>query len=90
MEGRAGRRAGHRSDDIDDDGDRDLVGVNLKEDEADARGIAPLTRTVIELDGTTASHGFHDEITALVDDGPTKYIGTHCGPLSLTPEILSP
>ena len=76
--------------DVDGDGRRDLVGVNLETDEADGQDVS-LARTVIDLDGATAAHGYHDRITVTIDADPATpnpYSGIRCGSLSLTTEML--
>ena len=84
-----GNGTGVTCTDADGDGRRDLVGVNFVEN---GDGTAKLSRTVIELDGTTASHGHHDERTVPGHDqdpeAADQYIGVHCGPEALTPDMI--
>jgi hypothetical protein len=87
--GYRGNGTGVNCTDADGDGRRDLVGVNFV-DHGD--GTATLSRTVIELVGATARHGHHDERTVPGYQADPQqaagYIGVHCGPAALTPEMI--
>jgi hypothetical protein len=87
--GYRGNGTGVTCTDADGDGRRDLVGVNFVDN---GDGTAKLSRTVIELDGATATHGHHDERTVpgheQDPENADHYIGVHCGPEALTPEMI--
>lgn len=85
-----GNGTGVTCTDVDGDGRRDLVGMNLGDYGAVTAGTFPLSRTVVELDGATARHGHHDETSVRLDPSEAhRYYGIRCGPLSLTTEMLT-
>ena len=90
--GYRGNGTGATCTDLDHDGHRDLVGMNLQADSTttpttDYR----LSRTIIDLDNATATHGHTDQTTIQTTPAQTsQYYGIRCGPLSLTAEMLTP
>lgn len=74
--------------DADGDARRDLVGVNAVDN---GDGAATVSRTVVEIEGSTARHGATDEITVeLGPDGvvPREYRGVRCGEHSISQEMI--
>jgi len=86
--GYLGRGTGAVCADADEDGVRDLVGVNAVDNRD---GTATVSRTVVELDGAVARHGHTDESTIPTGTEPDPLadtMGIRCGDMSITAEML--